>query len=103
MADYKIKDIEILTGIKAHTIRIWEKRYGILNPERTETQIRTYSDRDLSYLLNISLLNKNGHKISRIAELDKEEINRLVWEIKMSRNIDFTEEKLILALSLIHI
>jgi methanogenic corrinoid protein MtbC1 len=57
-----------------------------------------YSDRDLSYLLNISLLNKNGHKISRIAELEKDEINRLVWEIKMSRNIDFTEEKLILAL-----
>ena len=66
MAEYKIKDIEILTGIKAHTIRIWEKRYGILNPERTDTQIRTYTDHELSYLLNISLLNKNGHKISRI-------------------------------------
>ena len=98
MAEYKIKDIEILTGIKAHTIRIWEKRYRILIPERTQTQIRTYSDQDLSSLLNISLLNKNGHKISHIAEWDKDKINRLVWEIKMSRNIDFTEEKLILAL-----
>ena len=98
MAEYKIKDIEILTGIKAHTIRIWEKRYGILIPERTDTQIRTYTDHDLSYLLNISLLNKNGHKISRIADYKKEEIHQLVWEIKMSRNIDFTEEKLILAL-----
>ena len=98
MAEYKIKDIEILTGIKAHTIRIWEKRYRILIPERTETQIRTYSDQDLSSLLNISLLNKNGHKISHIAEWDKDKINRLVWEIKMSRNVDFTEEKLILAL-----
>jgi len=98
MAEYKIKDIEILTGIKAHTIRIWEKRYRILIPERTETQIRTYSDQDLSSLLNISLLNKNGHKISHIAEWDKDKINRLVWDIKMSRNVDFTEEKLILAL-----
>ena len=98
MAEYKIKDIEILTGIKAHTIRIWEKRYKILIPERTQTQIRTYSDQDLSSLLNISLLNKNGHKISHIAEWDKDKINRLVWEIKMSRNVNFTEEKLILAL-----
>lgn len=98
MAEYKIKDIEILTGIKAHTIRIWEKRYRILIPERTETQIRTYSDQDLSSLLNISLLNKNGHKISHIAEWDKDKINRLVWDIKMSRNVNFTEEKLILAL-----
>ena len=98
MADYKIKDIEILTGIKAHTIRIWEKRYKILIPERTQTQIRTYSDQDLSSLLNISLLNKNGHKISHIAEWDKDKINRLVWDIKMSRNVNFTEEKLILAL-----
>ena len=98
MAEYKIKDIEILTGIKAHTIRIWEKRYKILIPERTQTQIRTYSDQDLSSLLNISLLNKNGHKISHIAEWDKDKINRLVWDIKMSRNVNFTEEKLILAL-----
>ncbi len=98
MAEYKIKDIETLTGIKAHTIRIWEKRYRILIPDRTETRIRMYSDQDLSSLLNISLLNKNGHKISHIAEWDKNKINRLVWDIKMSRNIDFTEERLILAL-----
>jgi len=98
MAEYKIKDIETLTGIKAHTIRIWEKRYSILIPDRTETHIRMYSDQDLSSLLNISLLNKNGHKISHIAEWDKNKINRLVWDIKMSRNVDFTEEKLILAL-----
>ena len=89
MAEYKIKDIETLTGIKAHTIRIWEKRYRILIPDRTETRIRMYSDQDLSSLLNISLLNKNGHKISHIAEWDKNKINRLVWDIKMSRNIDF--------------
>ena len=57
MAEYKIKDLEVLTGIKAHTIRIWEKRYGILEPERTDTKIRMYSDDELTLLLNVALLN----------------------------------------------
>jgi DNA-binding transcriptional MerR regulator len=57
VGEYKIRDIEVLTGIKAHTLRMWEKRYRILIPERTNTQIRTYTDSELSYLLNISLLN----------------------------------------------
>ena len=74
MATYKIKDIEILTGIKAHTIRIWEKRYGILQPDRTSTKIRTYSDTELVLLLNISLLNKHGVKISHIAKMSQLEI-----------------------------
>ena len=56
MAIYKIKDVEVLTGIKAHTIRIWEKRYNILKPNRSDTQIREYSDSELTTLLNISLL-----------------------------------------------
>lgn len=98
MAEYKIKDIEILTGIKAHTWRIWEKRYEILIPERTDTQIRTYTDAELSYLLNISLLNKSGYKISKIAKLSKKEISDLVWNIKVSTSLDNSGEKLILAL-----
>ncbi len=98
MAEYKIKDIEILTGIKAHTIRIWEKRYGMLIPERTDTQIRTYSDADLSFLLNVSLLNKNGVKISKIATMETSAIHALVTEIRLSPAIDNAEEKLILAL-----
>ncbi|MFM6946487.1 MAG: MerR family transcriptional regulator [Flavobacteriales bacterium] len=98
MAEYKIKDIEILTGIKAHTIRIWEKRYGMLIPERTDTQIRTYSDADLSFLLNVSLLNKNGVKISKIATMPTSAIHALVSEIRLSPAIDNAEEKLILAL-----
>lgn len=98
MAEYKIKDIEILTGIKAHTIRIWEKRYGMLIPERTDTQIRTYSDADLSFLLNVSLLNKNGVKISKIATMETSAIHALVSEIRLSPAIDNAEEKLILAL-----
>ena len=74
MAGYKIRDLEILTGIKAHTIRIWEKRYNLLTPERTSTQIRTYSDRELLLLLNVSVLNKKGIKISQIARMSPEEI-----------------------------
>ncbi len=98
MGEYKIKDIEVLTGIKAHTLRIWEKRYAMLIPDRTDTQIRTYTDDELTYLLNISLLNKSGYKISKIANLTKEEVNELVWKIKVSTDLDNSGEKLILAL-----
>jgi DNA-binding transcriptional MerR regulator len=97
MAVYKIKDIEVLTGIKAHTIRIWEKRYGILVPSRSETQIRTYSDKELAFLLNISLLNKSGYKISKIAKLENDEISKLVWNLKYNSS-ENSDDKLILAL-----
>lgn len=66
---YSIKDLERLTGIKAHTLRIWEQRYEILHPERTDTNIRYYNNEDLRRILNISLLNNNGYKISAIAKL----------------------------------
>jgi len=75
MGHYSIKDLEKLTGIKAHTIRIWEKRYGIINPERTDTNIRTYSDEELKRLLNVSILNNHGLKISKIAKLKPEDLN----------------------------
>ena len=65
MGKYSIKDIEMLTGIKAHTLRIWEKRYDIVSAERTDTNIRFYSDAQLKTLLNIALLNQNGIKISK--------------------------------------
>lgn len=82
---YNIKDLEQLTGIKAHTIRIWEKRYALLEPARTSTNIRHYSSDDLKKLLNISILNKNGYKISRIAEFSNVEISEKVIELT-SRN-----------------
>ena len=75
---FSIKDLEVLSGIKAHTLRMWEKRYGILTPQRTDTNIRTYGLDDLQKLLNISFLNENGYKISRISKLKDEEINELV-------------------------
>lgn len=81
MAIYSIKDLENLTGIKAHTIRIWEKRYQIVTPKRTDTNIRVYCDSDLKKLLNISILNKNGIKISRIAELPEQKLSDKVSQL----------------------
>lgn len=78
MSSYKIKEIEVLTGIKAHTLRVWEKRYNLLNPNRTDTKIRTYSDEDLKILLNVAVLYEYGWKISKIAALTPEEIGDLV-------------------------
>ncbi|KPK82709.1 MAG: MerR family transcriptional regulator [Bacteroides sp. SM23_62_1] len=74
MAKYSIKDLERLSGIKAHTIRIWEKRYGLLEPSRTGSNIRYYSDEDLKKILNISLLNRHGIKISHIAGLQQDQL-----------------------------
>ena len=81
MAVYSIKDLEKLSGIKAHTIRVWEQRYNIMEPKRTKTNIRYYQDEDLKYLLNIALLNKNGIKISKIAKMSKKEVAEKVAAI----------------------
>lgn len=78
---FSIKDLENLTGIKAHTIRIWEKRYELLEPERTDTNIRFYNLSHLQKLLNISFLNNNGLKISKIASLKTSEIHDQVREL----------------------
>lgn len=72
---YSIKDLEILSGIKAHTIRIWEKRYQLFDPNRTETNIRFYTCSELKKLLNISLLIDKGHKISKLSLLSEEALN----------------------------
>ena len=85
MSNYSINDLEKLSGIKAHTLRIWEKRYGLLSPKRTSTNIRYYDDDDLKRLLNIAFLNRNGVKISKIAQASREEITSKVSEVMMSR------------------
>lgn len=81
MGLYKIKDIEQLTGVKAHTIRIWEKRYNFFIPSRSETLIRMYSDEELTLLLKISILNKQGIKISRISEMSVQEIDKRITSL----------------------
>lgn len=86
MNKFSIKDIETITGIKSHTIRIWEQRYNLLPTKRTETNIRYYDDDDLRFLLNISILNDHGIKISEIAKMDAIEIAKKVEEIAHVEN-----------------
>lgn len=81
MNRFSIKDIENLTGIKAHTLRIWEQRYGILQPKRTPTNIRYYDAFDLKHVLRIALLNQYGYKISKIHQMTNEEMNSLIQKI----------------------
>lgn len=78
---FSIKDLESLSAIKAHTIRIWEKRYNLLEPSRTQTNIRTYTLGDLQKLLNVVFLLKNNYKISKIAQNSSKEIAAMVAEI----------------------
>lgn len=86
--DFSIKDLENLSGIKAHTIRIWEKRYNLLEPERTDTNIRHYSIESLQKLLNVAYLNSNGYKISKIAKLSNDEISAKVREIASRGSVE---------------
>ena len=81
MNSFTIKDLENLSGIKAHTIRIWEQRYSLFKPERTETNIRYYSCEELKKVLNIALLNKYGYKISHIDKMCEEEISEKILSL----------------------
>ena len=80
MSVYSIADLEKLSGVKAHTIRIWEKRYNIVEPNRTDSNIRFYDDFQLKRILNISFLIRQGLKISKIAKLNNEDIESKVRE-----------------------
>ena len=83
---FSIKNLEHLSGIKAHTIRIWEKRYDLFLPERTETNIRLYNLDSLQKLLNVSMLYKNGFKISKIAKMEADEIKNKVHSITIQKS-----------------
>lgn len=89
---YSIKDLEYLSGIKAHTIRMWEKRYHLLNPSRTDTNIRSYTDNDVRRILNVALLIKNGYKISNIAAL--EEIRLQSEVLRFNKNLNDQEKNI---------
>ncbi|MBN1387488.1 MAG: MerR family transcriptional regulator [Bacteroidales bacterium] len=93
MGKYTIKDLEKLSGIKAHTIRIWEKRYGIIIPERTNTHRRRYTDNDLRKLINIAILNRNGFKISKISSMSFREIEDRVSFVSQDLSQDDTQIK----------
>lgn len=86
---FAIRDLENLSGIKAHTIRIWEKRYQILTPMRTETNIRYYDSANLQKLLNVKLLNEHGYKLSRISMLSDEKLASLVRQIVSEKSAKY--------------
>jgi DNA-binding transcriptional MerR regulator len=99
MANYSIKDLEKLSGIKAHTIRIWERRYNLVNPHRTNTNIRYYEDCDLKKLLNISILVRNGLKISKIAQLSTGELSeKVLLSFQQSSDTNSAVENMIMAM-----
>ena len=81
LSTFSIKDLETITGIKAHTLRIWEQRYHLIEPKRTSTNIRYYDDDDLRFILNVSILNNYGIKISEIAKMEAEKIREMVLVI----------------------
>lgn len=81
MNTFTIKDLENLSGIKAHTLRIWEQRYHFLKPSRTHTNIRYYSNEDLKMILNIAILNKYGYKISHIDKMSEAQINEKILSL----------------------
>ncbi|MGB4773671.1 MAG: MerR family transcriptional regulator [Daejeonella sp.] len=82
MKIFSISDIEILTGIKAHTIRVWEQRYDFFTSRRTESNIRYYDEEDLRLFLNIAALNENGYKISAISKMTTQQITQMVTKLR---------------------
>jgi DNA-binding transcriptional MerR regulator len=100
VSSYSIKDLEHLSGIKAHTLRIWEQRYNFIEPKRTDTNIRYYSDADLKLVLNISTLKENGYKISKIAKMSIDELGKEVLKIAET-NLRFPDQINSLTLSMI--
>ncbi len=99
MAKYSIKELENLSGIKAHTIRIWEKRYNLIKPDRTDTNIRYYCDTELKRLLNIAILNRHGIKISNIAHLTDAELTEKVVSVSSDpSNAETNIENMVLAM-----
>jgi DNA-binding transcriptional MerR regulator len=99
MGKYSIKELEQLSGIKAHTIRIWEKRYNIISPQRTTTNIRFYSDLDLKKIINVSLLNNHGLKISKIADMSAEEISDKILNMSEAKpEADIYIDQLVVAM-----
>lgn len=85
MNAFTIKDLEVLSGIKAHTIRIWEQRYTFIKPQRTDTNIRYYTNDELKTILNIALLNKYGYKISHIDRMSTVEVKEKIFSLNQSQ------------------
>ena len=90
MSSYSIKQLELVSGIKAHTIRMWERRYNLFTPQRTDTNIRRYTGLDVQLILNIAQLLRNGYKISKLASKSLDEIVELT--LQNSKNTSISKE-----------
>ncbi len=103
MIDYSVAQVEAITGIKAHTLRVWERRYNFINPSRTETNIRYYTDYEVRLLICIGLLIRSGYKLSGIDSMTHDEIKSEVNKIINGRNSQDTEEIAGLTLSMMNL
>lgn len=102
MSQYSIRDLELLSGIKAHTLRIWEQRYQLLKPSRSETNIRFYDTEQMKLLLNVVLLLSHGHKISNIAKLSSQQIDEKVIEIS-DQHLNYPDQIQVLTTSMLEL
>lgn len=101
MSIYSIKQLELVSGIKAHTIRMWERRYNLFTPQRTDTNIRRYTSLDVQLILNISQLLRNGYKISKLASKSLDEIVGLTLQNSINTSLSKENELEPLILSLL--
>lgn len=101
MITYSVAQVEALTGIKAHTLRIWERRYDFLEPNRTPTNIRYYSDEQLKKLLNFGILVRNGYRVSKLNKMGADEIFEAVSKVLSEPNSETSDEMRGLTLSML--
>ncbi|OIQ35912.1 MAG: MerR family transcriptional regulator [Bacteroidetes bacterium MedPE-SWsnd-G1] len=101
MNTYSMAQVETLTGIKGHTLRVWERRYSFLKPKRTNTNIRFYSDSEIRKLLNINLLINNGYRVSKIDKMNEDQVHDLVLEVNSASSAKFDDDLNRLVLSML--
>lgn len=92
MITYSVAQVESLTGISAHSLRVWERRYGFIKPHRTETNIRYYSGEQLKKLINVGILLRHDYKISKVAAMDDTKIHKLVGDLLIEPSEAYQDE-----------
>lgn len=92
MITYSVAQVESLSGISAHSLRVWERRYDFIKPHRTDTNIRYYSDDQLKKLINVGILLRNNYKISKVAAMDDGEVHKLVSDLLLQQSENYPED-----------
>lgn len=103
MNKYSVSQVEVLTGIKGHTLRVWERRYSFLKPMRTKTNIRFYSDSELRMLLNINILTNNGFRVSKIDKMSEDELHQVVLDLNSKSSAQYDDDLNRLVLSMLEL